>query len=68
MDDDLLAELQAIEAGDLTDPDRIRQTFAAANESLRMKLAPLCEQHDVLDRAKAAFLEGWPNRGLRVAN
>jgi hypothetical protein len=68
MDDELVQELAAIEAGELTDPTRIRQVFAVASEELRLRLDSLYAHQDLLDRAQKAFLQGWPNRHLRAVN
>ena len=68
MDPELLDELKAIEAGDVTDPNRIRQAFRIAEESLYEKLSALYAEQDVLKAAKNAFLEGWPGRSLRTTH
>ncbi len=67
MDDDLLALLVEIQAGDVTDPGRCRTAFCKAERALRDKLGALYAQQDVLRAAQAAFLEGWPDRGLRIS-
>lgn len=66
MEDELLTEIRAIAAGDITDPQRCRRVFREASDILAVKLGELYAQQDALRDAKEAFLEGWPKRQLRA--
>lgn len=68
MNEELLAELRAIGTGDITDPNRCRRAFRGAEEILRERLSALYGQQDVLKAAREAFLEGWPQRRLRISS
>jgi hypothetical protein len=67
MEPELLKELASIRDGDITDPERVRQALYLARESIDGALDAIIEQKDLLKAATEAFMEGWPQKPLRLS-
>jgi hypothetical protein len=62
----LLEKVTSIRDGQIRDPDSVRRILRDAETAVSAELKRAYDERAVLDEAKAAFLDGWPERGLGI--